>query len=339
MAFNGRFVLNMAHLATNYGVDSDELILISKKSSEELCDESCIVENVVYNAVIEKAVELTKDPFFGLHAGENLNLAAAGLISQITQSCETVKQALEYCCAFANLGCSALPMKLEEQKDQYKLTLKPNKLWEKQSPIALKHTAEGVLAFTIKEFHSLTRQKHSPIAIHLPWKGSADIKEYERIYACPVFFNKNEIALLLRKQDVEEKVISSDYTLLRILVAHAEEKSAQLVQQKGFSSIVKQSVVKLVKPEFPTIEMVASHLNISLRTMQRRLKEEGITYKEILDDLRKEFAITYLKRDDLSISDIAYLLSYSEISAFTRSFKRWTDESPKEYRIKRKLNL
>lgn len=332
MAFNGRFVMNMAYMANNYGVDSNVLISLSNMSAEDLCDESCVVEDEIYNKVIEKAVELTKDPFFGLHAGENLNLAAAGLIAQITQSCETVKQALEYCCEFANLGCSALPMKLEEQDDFYKVTLKPSNLWGKQSPIALRHTAEGVLAFTIKEFQSLTRLKHVPIAIYLPWEQEGNGKEYERIYACPVFFNKSEIALLLKKEDVEDKIFSSDYALLRILMAHAEEKSAKIVGQKGFASIVKQSVVKLVKPEFPSIEMVAAHLNISLRTMQRRLKEEGITYKVLIDDLRKEFAITYLNRDDLSISDIAYLLSYSELSTFTRSFKRWTGMSPKAYR-------
>lgn len=337
MAFNGRFVMNMAFVASNYGIDSKELISLTNLSEKELCDESCVIDDEVYNKVIEKAVELTKDPFFGLHAGENLNLAAAGLIAQITQSCETVKQALEYCCEFANLGCSALPMKLIEQNDCYKITLKPNALWEKQSPIALQHTTEGVLAFTIKEFQSLTRMKHSPIAIYLPWECKGDKDEYSRILDCPVFFNKSEIALLLRKEDVEDSVLSSDYDLLRILVSHAEQKSAKIKQQKGFASIVKQSVLKLVKPEFPSIEMVAAHLNISLRTMQRRLKEEGLTYKELTNDLRKEFAITYLDRDDLSISDIAYLLSYSELSTFTRSFKRWTGESPKEYRLKRSL--
>ena len=168
----------------------------------------------------------------------------------------------------------------------------------------------------------------------MPWSQVGNGAEYQRVYGCPVFFNKGEIALLLLKEDVEDKVFSADYALLRILVAHAEAKSTSMAQQKGFASIVKQSMVKLVKPEFPSIEMVAGHLNMSLRTMQRRLKEEGLTYKSLLDELRKEFAITYLSRADLSISDIAYLLSYSELSTFTRSFKRWTGMSPKAYRSK-----
>jgi len=116
------------------------------------------------------------------------------------------------------------------------------------------------------------------------------------------------------------------------LVAHAEAQLALIKQQRGFTATVKQSMVNLVKPAFPTVEQVASHLNVSARTLQRRLQEEGATFKAIMDELRKDFAIAYLKRIDLSISEIAYLLSYSDSSAFTRSFKRWTGQSPKAFR-------
>jgi len=334
MAFNGRFVVNIAHQASSYGVDARSLIRLLGKTQDELSEELCVIDDASYSDIIEKAVELTKDPFFGLHAGENLNIAAAGLIAQITQSCDTVKQALEYCCEFANLGCSALPMSLKEEKHHYKVTLRPNLSWSEQFPLAFKHTSDGVLAFTIKEFQSLTRQKHQAIAIYLPWVKPADPKEYERVFSCPVFFNHNDIAILLRKEDVEDKVISSDYELLRILVAHAEEKSRSISTQKGFVSLVKRSVVKLVKPEFPSIEMVAGHLNISKRTLQRRLKDEGFTYKGITEELKKDFAVRYLKRPDLSISEIAYLLNYADLSSFSRSFKRWTRSSPKEFRLK-----
>lgn len=334
MAFNGRFVVNIAHQASNYGVDASSLIALVGKSEDELCEESCIIDDRSYSAIIEKAVESTKDPFFGLHAGENLNIAAAGLIAQITQSCETIKQALDYCCEFANLGCSALPMSLNEEGDSYKVTLNPDLNWSETFPIAFQHTTDGVLAFTIKEFQSLTRQRHQAIAVYLPWEKPNDTKEYERVFDCPVYYNKEEIAILLRKEDVEDKIISSDYELLRILVAHAEEKSLSIESQKGFVSLVRQSVVKLIKPEFPSIEMVAGHLNLSKRTLQRRLNEEGFTYKGLIEELKKDFAIRYLKRPDLSISEIAYLLNYADLSSFTRSFKRWTHTSPKEYRLK-----
>jgi len=333
MAFNGRFVLNIAHYASRLGVDLDRLVELSGHSMAYLEKEDATIQNQAYNSVIETAVAESCDPFFGLHVGESQNLSAVGLILQISQSSETVKQALHYCCEFANLGCSALPLTLVEEQNHYKVRMKADSLWLEQSPIAVRHTAEGVLCFSIREFHSLTREKHQAIAVHLPWKRPKDdISEYSRILGCPVLFNQAEIALLLQKKHVEDKVITSDHALLQILVAHAHAKSAQIEQLSGFSAAVKQSVISLIKPAFPSIEQVAHHLNLSLRTLQRRLKEEGYTFKKLIDELRKDFAFSYLKRPDLSITEIAFLLDYADTSAFSRSFKRWTGQSPISYR-------
>ena len=111
-----------------------------------------------------------------------------------------------------------------------------------------------------------------------------------------------------------------------------QEKLAAMEGQLGFATIVKQSIINLVKPQFPTIEQVAANLNLSVRTLQRRLKAEGLTYKAVLDELRRQFALDYLKNDALSIKEIAYLLDYAESSSFVRSFKRWTGKSPQEFR-------
>lgn len=334
MAFNGRFILNIVHFAGSLGADVEDLIVLSGESRDTLIEESCKVEAPFYTAVIEAAIAQTSDPYFGLHAGEALNLAAAGLIAQITQTSETVRQALEYCCQFANLGCSSLPMTLVESSDSFQLILTPEALWAEQSPLALRHTAEGLIAFTIRAFHSLTREKHSPLGVSLAWNvpSPQNLTEYARVFACPLQYQQEHISIRLKKKQVNDKIITSDYELLRVLVAHAELKSAKLKEHEGFATQVKQSVVNLLKPNFPRVEQVASHLNMSTRTLQRRLRAEGHSFKQLIDELRKDFALSYLKHPQLSISEIAYLLDYGDASAFTRSFKRWTGMSPKDYR-------
>ena len=332
MAFNGRFILNMAHLAGSKGADVSALVRVSGKSMDELCAEDCFIEDEAYNAVVNLAVEQTGDLFFGLHAAENLNIAAAGLIAQITQTSSTVKEALEYCCEFANLGCSSLPMKLVERDSDYCLELIPDPVWRSKSENSYRHTADGIMAFTIKEFHSLTRNKHYPIRVDLTWQRPINAKEYDRVFKCELKFDQPILAMYFKKEDIEEKILTSDFNLLRVLVAHAEEKNAALETEKGFVSVVKRSVMNLVKPEFPTIDQVASHLNLSVRTLQRRLTQENQSYKSVIDELRKDFALSYLKNPELNINDIAYLLSYADASAFIRSFKRWTGETPSQYR-------
>ena len=333
MAFNGRFVLNVIEFARKQGARPEELLANSSTSMLELREETCFMENIEFNAVLVKAIEVTGDDFFGLHAGEHLNLSAAGVIGQMTQSSETVRQALELACRYANIECSSLPIELIEEKDHYKLVLTPNELWKKQSEEAVQHCIEGLIAFKIRQFQSLTHEFHTPIAVHVPWNEAKDVVEYRRVYKCPIRFGQNEAAILLSKAHVEESITNADYNLLRILVAYAEEKSAKINQQLGFAAQVKASILNLIKPSFPTISQVASTLNMSRRTLQRRLKEEGYVYKDLIDELRKESARSYLKREDLTIGEVATLLDYADTSTFSRSFKRWFGITPSEFRV------
>lgn len=333
MPFNGRFVYQLIEFASRQGADIKTLVnLATDQGTDYLLAEGTTLGHVPYNQVIEAASALTGDPFFGLHFGESMNMMAAGLVAQITMSSETVEQALQYACDFAQLACSSLPMQLTEQKEAFELTLIPEKVWESHSPLAVRHTIEGTIVFTINEFHELTHKRYFPLRIALPYDNPWDHSEYERLYQCPIQFNAPYAALYFDKQHLQQKVVTSDYHLLRVLVAHAQERLEALNDKKGFYEEVKASVTHLIKPEFPTVEQVARHLHLSVRTLQRRLSQEGHTFKEIIESLRKDFAYAYLKRPELSIGEIAYLLSYTDASAFIRSFKRWEGVTPNDYR-------
>ena len=82
----------------------------------------------------------------------------------------------------------------------------------------------------------------------------------------------------------------------------------------------------------PQIADVAAGFNLSVRSLQRRLKAEGITFQELADEVRKEFALHYLRQPDHRIKEISHILGYNEVSAFSRSFKRWMGMSPGQYR-------
>ena len=332
MPFNGRFVSSFIQFASARGARPNDLLVLSGHDFETLQAEATQISTAAYGHILEQAVAQTDDNYLGLHFGEFMNMAAAGIVAQITMTSETVKQGLEYACEFAQLACSALPMQLTEAAAAYRLSMVPDPVWLKQSPSSVRHTIDGTLVFTLNEYFELTRKRHYPIEVHLTIPRPADPSEYHRVLNCPVLFNQPETALYFRKEHIEQKILTSDYRLLRILVAHAEERIAAMNQQQGFYDTVRQSVAHLVKPEFPTIEQVAQHLNISVRTLQRKLSEEGHTFKQIIESLREDFALSYLKRPELSINEIAYLLNYGDASAFIRSFKRWKGMTPNQYR-------
>jgi len=331
MAFNGRFIASMIDFAGRQGANASGLYQ-QAGGQAELNREDSKVEYQQYNRLLEQITAETGDEFFGLHFGESMNMTAAGLVAQITQTSETIKQALQYACDFAQLACSSLPMRLEEKEDHYVLHLDPEPIWANDSPTAVRHTVEGTIVFTIKEFHELTRKQYFPLQLNLPYARPKDQSEYERLFQCPMSFGQKGISIYFEKRHMEERIVTSDYHLLRVLVAHAQERIMAIQRAGGFYEEVKTSVAHLVKPEFPTIEQVACHLHVSVRTLQRRLSEEGHTFKEIIESLRKDFAFAYLKQPDLTINEIAYLLSYTDASAFIRSFRRWQGITPNEFR-------
>lgn len=332
MGFRARFVGHLIGFAGQQGADTGALLRISGLTQAQLADDTLFVDVETYSNVVEQAAHLTGDRHFGLHMGEFMSLAAAGLIAQITQSCGTVGAALHYMVEFANLGCQEFPFSLVKGDQAWELALNPAIAWQQRFPEAARHTMDGMIVFTLREFDALVHGKYHPRQISFSYAEPDELLEYRRLFQCPVVFDQEKTAIYLQKHHLDLPVVSADYDLLSLLVKYAHEKLARLESEHGFATTVRKSILNLVKPQFPTIDAVASNLNMSVRTLQRRLKSSGQTYQSIVNQLRRQLATDYLKSPDLSIKEIAYLLSYSESSAFVRSFRRWYDTSPAQYR-------
>ena len=124
----------------------------------------------------------------------------------------------------------------------------------------------------------------------------------------------------------------SDQQLMKVLDEHARMLLAQRPLPDDFVGKVRQEIVRDLHGGEATRDSIAKRLNVSPRTMQRRLDEHGVTFADLLDEVRAELAKNKLIGSDLSLAEIGFLLGFSEQSSFTRAFKRWTGKTPLEYR-------
>jgi AraC-like DNA-binding protein len=130
-------------------------------------------------------------------------------------------------------------------------------------------------------------------------------------------------------------VVSADPYLNSLLITYCEEALARRsASSVSFRSSVENAIAPLLPHGKVRAGEIARRLAVSQRTFARRLSLDGLTFSDVLEDLRSDLAERYLAEDDLSISQIAWLLGYREVSAFTHAFKRWTGKTPRAARLR-----
>ncbi len=133
-------------------------------------------------------------------------------------------------------------------------------------------------------------------------------------------------------------MLRSDPGLCVILDRYAEELLAKLPQTNSIVDRVRQELSVGLRGGQVRLEAIAHTLEVEPRTLQRKLREAGISYQELLDEMRRELSIHYLKEEHISVYEVAFLLGFAETSAFHRAFKRWTGKTPSEFRRLDRLN-
>ncbi len=157
-------------------------------------------------------------------------------------------------------------------------------------------------------------------------------KEHEQAFNAPVFFSQKLNAIVFKSVILEKPMPNSDLKLMAIARTCLETLHASSPINQKLTDKVRNLIRVKLADGYPSLETIAESLYMSASAIQRNLAWEGLSYTELVEEVRKSLAEMYFKQRNLSLSEIAYLLGYSELSAFSRAFRRWTGFSPREYR-------
>ena len=151
------------------------------------------------------------------------------------------------------------------------------------------------------------------------------------IFGCPVEqMEGNE--LVFKKADLEKPFLTANNVMLDYLEPQLKERLAEVMTSESFTGIVQQKLYQAIPSGCFTIEDIAASLGISSRTLQRNLTAEGTKFNQELQNVQKILAFNYFKNPEMTTEDVSYLLGYSEVSSFSRAFKKWTGQTISEYR-------
>lgn len=285
-----------------------------------------------YNALWESIVACAGDPHFGLHLGEAAGASLAGdVLMLVMRHAPTVGDALERLCRYHDLATNAVRLRLEREGARGRL------VWHAQDPSRAldRHHWEAVLSGIALRLRDLASGRPLCSEVQFGHAPPGDTSEHARIFCCPVRFARPDNALVIPVAALEIPIPMASPALLEHLEAFADAQLAKLNPRGAWAGdVVRTAGEMLGRGERPTLKAVAGALSVSTRCLQDHLQAEGCTYRALLDDLRREIALEYLARADVSLYDVAFLLGFSEQSAFNHAFKRWTGSTPNEHRAR-----
>ncbi|WP_420473546.1 AraC family transcriptional regulator [Noviherbaspirillum sp. ST9] len=282
-----------------------------------------------YVRLLDAGAALAQDPHFGLHVGECVNLGAYNVYGLILLSCRDFGQALQQTLRFEglahDLGRSSLRM--EGGVAEYR--------WDSALPGASRHLAESVFAGiqVMGSWLAGTTLPHAQISfVHA---APEDRTEHQRIFGDMVRFGAEAHCARFDAALLAWPVRNADVGLYPVLQQHAEQLLREKQRAQADAGIVAQvrgAIVRNLAQDRVRLATIAEELTMTQRTLQRKLADAGVTFQQVLDRTRHELAIDYLKRERLSLAEIAFLLGYQEQSSFCHAFKEWTGKNPGAYR-------
>lgn len=334
---SGYLTRSLIQFAAYQGIDIEKLC--SKVGLDPVAlttPDHRIVPSVHY-AVWREVVKQTGDENLGLHFGEAFNLGSYGIVGYILLNCATLAEVFEKYCRYSSLFCQGMPSRLSisegmaffEYNFNSELTIQHDQReeWRYDTECTFVSTLSAIKLLTGRELRaSMVAFRHTP---------PADLSEHQRIFQTDLKFSMPFNRLAFNAAYLDWPVLSSNVNLLPLFEQQADAMLETLNGGDRYTQKVTYLIAEHLKGELPKIEAIASKLSISTRHLQRELKSEGTSFQKLLDKTRQDLALRHLENLTFSIHDIAFLLGFSEPSAFNRAFKRWTGKTPQGYRSTR----
>jgi len=312
----------------SHGIDSEEFLvqagvdpLILKSPENRLTWETV-------QMLTHRAVQITGDQYFGLHQGETV-VGFSNILGHLLVNCRTVGEAMEKILKFHKIlyeGCDTI-VEMEGESMIVEYAFHDESL---SNDIQLSD-------YSLSCIYSMTKQLTGIpvdlIEVRFRHEAPADISEYQRVFNCKLEFGSAVNAIVSDPDILNIPIREPNKQLFSVFEKYAEEMLSKQTEKATYTQKVGSLIARMLGDKIPQIDMIAKKLAISTRSLQIKLQEEGTTYSEILVQIRKDTAIYYLKNKDISITEISYLLGFSEPSVFHRTFKKWTNLPPRQFRM------
>lgn len=277
---------------------------------------------------LKSLVDLTDDPAMALRLGKQLELASYGTFGFALMSCTNLKQVTSLLHRYYQITTGPGPnIELLEYKKGMALRIG----FERGDPHLNQLLTEVILTQIVYLGEVLIDSIIDDGEVHFNYPEPAHVNVYRETFSAPIKFNQPYNQILIPEKWLNSPIKTANPAGHVVFQQQCEEILRSINKTENFSSTVRRVLIRSAGG-FPELDEVASRLNISGRTLRRRLENESTSFREIVDEVKNVLACKYLETTELTVEEIAHLLGYSEAVSFRRAFIRLNEKTPNEYR-------
>jgi AraC-like DNA-binding protein len=325
-------ILPLLDYVESAGLDPDALLARAGIPRAALADSRTRLPKRRFQILWRAASQALDDPAIALRVATMVRPSALGVIGHLGSASPSVRNAFETVQRLTPLLWEDFECGLETRGEAAFLrcgAARPG------SPPEDRFTSEYAVALTVAMSRLRASGRLGPLEARFSYPAPPYAEEYGRILQLPVRFDAGEDGVLLPIAMIDVASPAADAGLIELLERYAAEQLAGIATSTRFAERVRACIRAAQPAGSLTATQVAERLSVSARTLRRRLSEEGSSFREIVDEVRADLARHHLAREKRDIDDVALMLGFSDQSAFTKAFRRWTGTTPADFARRR----
>ncbi|MGO4706471.1 AraC family transcriptional regulator [Microvirga sp. 2MCAF38] len=283
-------------------------------------------EQIVFLNLVAHALD---DPLLGFHLARDADLRELGPLYYVMASSQKLGDAFDIAARYSAVVNEGIRTITSRRANAFSVEFDYVGVERHLD----RHQMMFWITYTLKAARFLTKRELTPLDVSFVHQNDADPAEMERYFECVIRFGAPRDRISFDARAVDLPLVTEDEYLNRFMVRYCQEAAGRLAwSENPLRTRVENAIVPRLQDGSASLGTIANDLGLSPRTLSRKLATDDLSFSTILDELRSDLSYRYLQNYDLSISQIAWLLGYTEVSSFVHAFQRWAGRSPTDAR-------